>query len=311
MSQVLISAELRDLLDVDLLAGHDITWLTPGEPIPSGNFAAVIPSIPRTIGTAELERLPELKIVANFTVGVDNLDLDALAKRRVVVTNTPNVLTEATADLTWTLILAACRRVKEGQHLVETGAWSGFRPTLLLGVELRRATLGIVGAGRIGQAVGRRATGFGMSILYTSRSPKGNFEEETGARRSTLEALLAGSDVVSIHTPLTGDTTGLLDAVALRSMRPGSVLVNTARGGIVDETALLAVLDDGHLFAAGLDVFDGEPRVDPALIAHPRVVCLPHLGSATGHARAAMANLAARNVTAVLAGAQPITPVAR
>ncbi len=311
MSQVLISAELADLLDVDLLAGHDITWLAPGAPVPAGNFAAVIPSIPRTIGPAELDRLPKLQVVANFTMGVDNLDLAALGKRRVIVTNSPDVLTEATADLAWTLILAACRRVKEGQEFVRTGDWSGFHPTLLLGRELRGATLGIIGAGRIGQAVGRRALGFGMSILYTARSQKGDFEDEVGARRSSLGDLLAESAVVSIHIPLSPDTTGLIDLDALRSMRPGGVLVNTARGGIVDESALLAVLDDGHLFAAGLDVFVGEPEVNPSLIAHPRVICLPHLGSATRHARVAMANLAARNVAAVLAGEEPITPVHR
>jgi glyoxylate reductase len=234
----------------------------------------------------------------------------AIRDRGVVVTNTPDVLTNATADLTWTLILAAARRVKEGQRLIEEG-WPGWHPMQLLGVELDGATLGILGAGRIGQAVARRAIGFGMSILYMDQAPQTQFEADTGARLVELDELLALSDVVSVHVPLTDETRGLFDAGRLHRMKPGSILVNTARGGIVDEDALVEALDNGPLFAAGLDVFEGEPSVRPAVVAHPRVVCLPHLGSATRHTRSAMANLAARNVRAVLAGDRPLTPVTR
>jgi glyoxylate reductase len=308
MAKILVAAEIQDLLDRSILKSHTVEWMDPQQPVPSGDFDAVIPIILRPFGRPELDGLPNLKIVANYGVGYDNLDVTAIRDRGVVVTNTPDVLTNATADLTWTLILAAARRVKEGQHLIEEG-WPGWHPMQLLGVELHGATLGILGAGRIGQAVARRALGFGMSILYMDQSPQIQFEAETGATLVELDDLLARSDVVSVHVPLTEETRGLFDAKRLRSMKPGSILVNTARGGVVDEDALVAALDEGPLFAAGLDVFEGEPNVRPALVAHPRAVCLPHLGSATRHTRAAMANLAARNVQAVLRGDPPITPV--
>lgn len=308
MTTILISAELRDLLDSAILAEHAVEWMEPGTATPTGDHEAIIPLLSRQIGERELDGLPNLKIVANCAVGFDNLDLDAIRRRAIIATNTPDVLTNATADLTWTLILAAARRVKEGQHLIQHG-WSGWHPTLLLGLELHGATLGIIGAGRIGRAVAKRGVAFGMSVLYADTARQPDFEAENGARHVTLEELLRGSDVVSVHVPLTEQTKGLLDPDRLRTMKQGSVLVNTARGGIVDEDALVQALENGPLFAAGLDVFEGEPTVRPALVEHPRVVCLPHLGSATAHTRRAMANLAARNVREVLAGKPPVTPV--
>jgi glyoxylate reductase len=308
---ILIAEELKDLLELHVLTGHDVEWIAAGEPTPSGSFRALIPLLSRKIGAAELDGLPKLAIVANCAVGFDNIDLAAAATRGVFVTNTPHVLTESTADLTWTLILAAARRTKEGQRLLEEGEWGGWDPTQLLGLELHGRTVGIIGAGQIGQAVGRRAVGFGMRILYMDEFPRPEFESETRAQRVELHTLLSQADVVTIHVPLTTATEGMIGRAQLLQMKQEAVLVNTARGGIVDESALLEALDGGGLMAAGLDVFVGEPAVNPVLVRHPRVTCLPHLGSATWDTRRAMANLAAQNVQAVLAGEPPLTPVSR
>jgi glyoxylate reductase len=272
---------------------------------------AIVPLLTRWIGGTEQKGLPALKIVANCAVGVDNIDLVAAELRGVVVTNTPDVLTDSTADLTWALILAVARRLKEGERLIANGDWTGFHPALLLGLELRGRTLGIVGAGRIGQAVGRRAAGFGMKLRYTARSRKDAFEEETGAKRVDLPRLLATSDIVSLHVPSTPETKGLMNGDRFAQMKEGAFLINTARGDVVREPALLDALASGHLAGAGLDVFAEEPTVHPLLIEHPRVVVLPHLGSATGATRRAMADLAVRNVRTVLAGEPPLTPVYR
>jgi glyoxylate reductase len=227
----------------------------------------------------------------------------------VIVTNTPDVLTDATADLAWYLILAVARRAKEGEALIRARAWTGWHPQQLLGLELRGATLGIVGAGRIGQAVGHRAVAFGMRIVYVDREERTAFEESTGARRVSLGGLLAQSDVVSLHVPATAETRGMVDEGWFARMRPGSFLINTARGDVVQESALVAALEGGRLGGAGLDVFPREPEVHPALVSHPRVVTLPHLGSATVATRRAMVGLAVRNVREVLAGRPPLTPV--
>lgn len=312
MPAILIAAELRDLLDRDPVRGHAVQWLPADQPTPSGASVAIVPLLSRVIGATELERLPQLRIIANCAVGHDNIDLDAARARGVIVTNTPDVLTEATADLTWALILAVARRLKEGQGLLAAGRWHGWHPTELLGLELRHRTLGIVGAGRIGQAVGRRAVGFEMAILYaTAGSSKPDFERATGARRVELSELLQESDIVTVHVPSTPETRHLFDAARFAAMKPGALFVNTARGDLVHEDALIAALGSGHVGGAGLDVFAEEPRVPPALIAHPRVVVLPHIGSATTETRRAMAGLAVRNVRAVLAGDPPLTPVSR
>ena len=308
-SDVLISEELRELLDLDVLDGLTVEWLREGQPVPAGSFRALIATLTRTIGADDLARIEGLEIVANGVVGVDNIDLEAARARSIIVTNTPDVLTEATADLTWALMLAATRRLKEAQELMRKGAWKGWHPGLLLGMELTERTLGIVGAGRIGQAVGRRAAPFGLRVVYCNPSPKPDFETATQARRVSLDDLLAMSDIVSLHAPLTKETRGLIDESRLRQMKMGATLINTARGGMVDEEAVLDSLDEGRLRAVGLDVFEGEPDVNRALVRHPQVVCLPHLGSATWETRTAMANLAAFNVAQVLAGRPAITPV--
>ncbi|MSP17293.1 MAG: D-glycerate dehydrogenase [Myxococcales bacterium] len=251
-----------------------------------------------------LAHAPRLRVVANHAVGVDNIDLEACARRGVMVANTPDVLTDATADLTFALLLAAARRLGEGERLVRSGAWRGWEPTQLLGVPVSGQTLGLVGLGRIGAAVARRARGFDMPICYAAPRPVEG-AHELGARHVPLDELLAGSDFVSLHGPLTPETRGLIGARELARMKSTAVLINTARGACVDEDALADALTAGRLFAAGLDVFAAEPALSPRLVACDRAVLLPHLGSATHRARARMAELCAAAVTDVLAGRSP------
>jgi len=253
-----------------------------------------------------LDRAPRLRVVANHAVGVDNVDLAACAARGVAVANTPDVLTEATADLAFALLLAVGRRLVEGDALVRSGGWSGWAPDQLLGADLAGRTLGIIGMGRIGQAVARRAAGFDLRIVYTHPRPVA-----APGSHVALEHLLAESDFVSIHCPLTAATRGLIGARELAAMKPTAILVNTARGPIVDEAALASVLAAGGLGGAGLDVFAEEPRVPEALRASPRVVILPHIGSATLGTRARMATLCAEAVREVLAGRRPANLVTR
>jgi glyoxylate reductase len=309
VAEVLIAAELRELVGEDPLPGHAVRWIHSLEPTPKGAFAAIIPLLSRWLGGTEFKNLSELKIVANCATGVDNIDLVAAELRGVIVTNTPDVLTESTADLTWALILAVARRLKEGMQLVAEGQWKGWHPTLLLGQELTGKTIGLVGAGRIGQAVARRARGFGMRILYSTRTPKEQFEQSTGAVRVDFPRLLRESDIVSLHVAATPETRGMMNRERFGQMKRGALLINTARGEIIREPALLEALEQGTLGGAGLDVFPEEPKVDPALVAHPRVVALPHIGSATWETRREMANVAVRNVRAVLAGEAPLTPI--
>lgn len=256
-----------------------------------------------------LARLPALEIVADYAVGYDNVDLRAASRRGVAVTHTPDVLTDATADLTWALILAVARRLVEADRLARSGEWGGWHPRQLLGKELTGGTLAILGLGRIGEAVARRGRAFGMEIGYWTRSARPALERELGARRLDLHEALAAADVVSIHLPLTDETRHLLDAKRLAQMRSDAILVNTARGPIVDEEALADALDDGRLLGAGLDVHEREPEIHPRLAASPRTVLLPHVGSATVATRERMAQVVARNLRAVLQGEPPPDPV--
>ena len=247
---------------------------------------------------------PSLRLVANFGVGYDRIGVEALAARGIAVTNTPGVLDAATADLTWALILAVRRRVVEGDRLVRDGRWDGSWAAGFLAEELTGATLGIVGLGRIGQAVARRAAGFDLRVLYTQRRRS---DSALGEYRG-LEELLAAADIVTIHAPLTSETAGLLDARRLSLLRDGACLVNTARGEIVDEQALVAELVSGRI-RAGLDVFAHEPRVPGDLLSLPNVVLTPHLGSATRQTREAMTRLVVDNVLACERGERLLTPV--
>jgi glyoxylate reductase len=255
---------------------------------------ALVTLLTERVDAARLDAAPRLKIVANYAVGYDNIDVAAATARGVCVSNTPDVLTEATADLTFALILAAARRLGEGERLVRAGAWRGWAPDQLLGVDVYGKTLGLIGHGRIAQAVARRAAGFAMDVIYTTRS--GGLP---------LDDVLARADVISIHAPLTPATRGLIDAARLARMKPTAVLVNTARGPIVDEAALAAALAAGRLAGAGLDVFAEEPAIHPALLASERVVLAPHIGSATTTARRRMVELCASAVRSVLAGERP------
>lgn len=307
--RVLIAAELTNLLEPSQLAGLEVTWLAAGEPTPKGDFVAIVPLLSRWVGGTEFKNLPNLRIVANVAVGYNNVDVVAAEMRGVMVTNTPGVLTEATADLTWALILATARRLVEGVDLVRSGRWTGWHPEQLHGLELRGRTLGLFGAGRIGQAVGRRAPAFGLRILYAARTPKPEFERDTGATRVDASRLLTESDIVSLHVPSSPETKGIINRESLARMRAGAILINTSRGDLVREEALAVALELGHLGAAGLDVYADEPAIHPRLLAAPRTVLLPHIGSATEETRRKMATIAIANVQSVLGGKPPLTPV--
>ncbi|MEU3771224.1 D-glycerate dehydrogenase [Amycolatopsis keratiniphila] len=253
---------------------------------------------------------PDLKVVANVAVGYDNIDVPALAGRGITVTNTPGVLTDATADLAFGLFLAVTRRLGEGERLLRSRTPWSFHLGFLLGSSLQDKTLGIVGLGQIGQAVARRALGFGMRIVYSGRSRAAEDVEKTlGAKYVPFDELLRSSDVVSLHCPLTPETRHLVDADALKAMKPGAYLINTTRGPVVHEAALADALEAGEIAGAGLDVFEAEPEVEPRLLDRENVVLTPHLGSATVETRTAMAVLAAENVASVLTGGNPLTEV--
>lgn len=248
---------------------------------------------------------PQLRVVANYAVGYDNIDVAACRRNGVVATNTPGVLTGATADMAFALLLAVARRLREGDELVRSGEWTGWQPLQLLGAQVSGATLGIVGLGRIGRAVARRARGFDMTVLYHNRNRDEDAESDLGVRYVSLDELLELSDFVSLHAPLTQETRHMIAAAELRRMKPSAVLINTARGAVVDEADLVEALRDGTIAGAGLDVFEEEPAVHPGLAPLPSVVLAPHLGSATLETRTEMALLCSRAVVDVLAGRQP------
>ena len=253
-----------------------------------------------------LGRAPRLKMIANMGVGYNHIDIAAATRRGIPVSNTPGVLTDATADLAFTLILAVARRVVEGDRRVREGKFKLWAPFLFLGREVSGKTLGIVGFGRIGRAVARRAAGFGMRVLYHNRSRLTPAEErESPAEYADLNTLLAQADFVSLHVPLSGETRHLIGAAELSRMKPTAYLINTARGPVVDEVALLAALQRGMIAGAGLDVYENEPALTPGLADLPNVVLLPHVGSATLETRTAMAAMAARNLIAGLDGQRP------
>jgi glyoxylate reductase len=253
---------------------------------------------------------PRLRLVANFAVGHDNIDLDACRRRGVAVTNTPDVLTNATAELALALALAAARLFTEAEADLREGRWRGWDPGAYLGLELTGATFGVVGMGRIGRRYAELVVGFAGEILYASRTRKEDAERELGVRRVALEEIFRRADVVSLHLPATGETTGLVGPRELSSMKPEAILVNTSRGPLVDSRALARALRDGEIGGAGLDVYEHEPDVPPDLLRAPRCVLLPHIGSATTRSRDAMARLVAENVLAVFEGEEPPNRVA-
>jgi glyoxylate reductase len=309
-ARVVSSAALP--IDIRPLLGPGVSALIPergslSRDVLLGELAeadALISLLDVAVDEELLARAPRLRVVANVAVGYDNVDVPAATRRGVIVTNTPGVLTDATADLTFALLLAAARRLVEGDALVRGGGWRGWSLDLLLGADVAGRAIGIVGLGRIGQAVARRARGFDMEILYAGRRPV-PAAAELGARHAPLAELLAASDFVTLHVPLSAETRHLIDDAALARMRPRAILINTARGACVDEAALAAALARGAIGGAALDVFESEPAVHPGLLASPAVLLAPHVGSATHATRGRMAELSARAVAAVLAGQRP------
>jgi glyoxylate reductase len=309
VSRVLVTRELPvGGLDPLVAAGHDLVQREGDEPYTSdelvglaGEVDAIVCILTDRIDAAVLHAgAPRLQVVANVAVGYDNIDVATATELGIAVCNTPGVLDETTADLAFLLILAACRRATDAEADLRAGRWTGFHIGDFLGVDVHGATLGIVGYGRIGRAVARRAAGFGMEVLHHTRTDTGI----TGWV-GDLDELLPRCDVVSLHVPLQDATRGLIDARRLARMKPSAVLVNTARGPVVDEEALAVALEDGSIFAAGIDVYEREPAVHPRLLAAPHAVLLPHIGSATEATRRRMAQLASEGIVAVLRGDRP------
>jgi lactate dehydrogenase-like 2-hydroxyacid dehydrogenase len=272
----------------------------------SARVDAMVPCHSELFAADVVTRLdPRLKIIANHSVGVDHCDLPALAARGIVVTNTPDVLSDATAELAMMLMLGAARRAVEGDRLVRTGAWTSWSPAFMVGTQITGARLGIVGMGRVGRALARKARGFDMEIHYFNRSRLDPAEEHGATYHDTLESLLEVAEVLSLHCPATPETTGLLNADRLARLPDGAIVVNTARGALVDETALIAALQSGKLTAAGLDCFVTEPGGNPALADLDNVMMMPHVGSATVKTRDAMGFRALDNLDAFFAGQEP------
>ncbi|MDP3176398.1 MAG: D-glycerate dehydrogenase [Spirochaetaceae bacterium] len=267
-----------------------------------GDADAVLCLLTDKIDAEAMEAAPKARGFANFAVGYDNIDLVEATRRRLPVSNTPDVLTDATAEMAWSLLFAAARRVVESDAVMRSGAWKGWGPLQFIGGDVSGKTLGVVGGGRIGQAFALKSAGFAMRVLYADERPSPVLEERLGALRVPLEKLLAESDFVSLHVPLIPSTRHLIDASALRLMKRTAYLINTARGPVVDEAALVEALRAGIIAGAGLDVYEDEPRVAPGLADLPNVVMTPHTASATVSSRNGMAVKAARNIAAMVGG---------
>ena len=300
-----VLAKLHAIGSVDLYAGD--TAIAPGElRARLADVDALVCLLTDTIDRAAIDAAPKLKIIANVAVGYDNVDVAYARSRGIVVTNTPDVLTESVADFTWAMILAITRRLSEGERVVRRGEWKGWGLGFMLGTELQGKQLGLVGVGRIGRAVAARASAFRMRVAYAARGTT----QLPDAQPLSLDQLLNTSDVVSLHVPLTPETRHLIDKKALTRMKRSAYLINTSRGPIVDEAALAWALREHLLAGAALDVYEHEPAIHPDLLALENVLLVPHLGSATTETRTAMADLAVRNVIAVLSGKPALTPVA-
>ncbi len=307
----------RRLADAGVRAAVEI--VTEAKSLPAADLharirgaAALVTPLTIPVNPALLDAAgTTLRVVANYAVGFDNVDLAACGARDVIVCNGPPPMTEPTADIAWTLLLGAARRVREGLDLARSGTWAGYDPQLLLGHRLVGGTLLVVGAGRIGAAVARRSLGWNMQVLYTARTPKPEIEAfPIQARRTTLAEGLPAADAVVVTTAFTPETRHLIDADALSRMKSSAVLVNVSRGPVVDEQALAEALSDGTILAAGLDVYEQEPTIHPRLIGLPNALILPHLGSSTVEDRTDLTGICAENVAAVLAGRTPPFPVA-
>ncbi|MEA1619485.1 D-glycerate dehydrogenase [Erythrobacter sp. T5W1-R] len=282
-----IEARMRELFDV-VLNEADTPMSRDALVAAMQDCDVLVPTVTDKIDAAMIAAAGDrLGLIASFGAGTEHIDLAAAADRRIIVTNTPGVFTDDTADLTLAMIIGVPRRVREGTALVRRGEWTGWAPSGLLGRKLAGKVLGIIGMGRIGQAVAHRARAFGLEIAYYNRKPLPEaLERMLGARYvGEIDALVAEADILTLHCPLSDETRGLIDARRLGLMKPGASIINTARGELIDNEALIAALQSGHLAGAGLDVYPEEPKVDPRLIAHPNVMTLPHIGSATAEGR--------------------------
>jgi glyoxylate reductase len=314
---ILISNVLPDEARAMIPADYRVEYNDTDTPLPKAELArrlrdkdALICHIISTVDDEVLAAAPGLKAVCNVAVGFNNIDVAACTRRGVIVTNTPDVLTETTADFAWALLMAAARRVVEADRFARSGQWTRWQWDLLWGHDVFGKTLGIIGFGRIGRAVARRALGFGMRVLYQDAvAADPATERELHAARTDLATLLRESDFVTLHTPLSPETRHLINAESLRTMKKTAYLINAARGPVVDEAALVQALEEGRIAGAGLDVFEEEPTVHPGLIGLPNVVLAPHIASASHETRLKMATLAVENCLAVLEGKTPPTPV--
>jgi glyoxylate reductase len=314
--KVFITSSIPEIGVQLLQKKYDVKVYTKPNPIPHKdlikevkNCDALISLLTDKIDKEVIDAMPKCKVIANYAVGYNNIDVNYANSKEIIVTNTPDVLTDSTADLAIALTLACARRFVEGEEMMRENRFKGWHPKLLLGMELKNKFFGILGAGRIGTATAIRAASFGCKILYYSNKRNEGLERKTGAKKVTLNRLLKKSDIVSIHLPLNMKTNQLLSKDKLELLKPSSILINTARGEIVDEAHLIKMLKANRIFSAGFDVYQNEPRVNPALLKLKNVVLLPHLGSATNDARNSMSLLAAKNVDAVLRGKNPITQV--
>jgi len=319
--RVIVTRHWPEEVETRLAEHFDVTLNPDDEPMSAAalrdaftDYDAVFSTVTDRIDAEVLSAVPmRARLVGNFGVGFNNIDIDAAKVRGLVVTNTPDVLTDATADLAMTLLLAVARRGGEGERHVRAGAWSGWRPTHMMGTQVTGKTLGIIGLGRIGQATARRAhAGFGMRVLFFDPyPPAAEVLHSLGAeQRATVEEVLAEADFVSVHCPATPENRHLINAERLKAMKADAFLINSARGDIVDEAALCDALDAGQIAGAGLDVFEEEPRVSPRLLDRENVVLLPHLGSATRETRIAMGDKVLENARAFFAGDEPPNRVA-
>ena len=316
--KVLLTRRIPSSVLASLEASHTVDLYTGEGAIPREQLIArvadkeaLICVLTDKVDGVVMDAGPALKVIATISVGHENIDVAAARERRIVATNTPDVLTEATAELTWALILGIARRVAEGDRLIRAGAWNRWALDFMLGMELRGKQLGIIGKGRIGRAVAAKAPAFGMNVVFARRERHGPTGETAPSAKDemSLDELLVTSDIVSLHAPSTPETRHLINKRTLARMKRSAILVNTARGALVDEEALAWALSEHLIAGAALDVFEREPGEQPALKAFENVLLVPHLGSATRETRTAMADLAVRNVLAVLAGHGPLTPI--
>ncbi len=296
--------------------GFTVSVYNEDKPIPKNilkknvkNIDALIPLLTDKINEEIIDEMNKCKIIANYAVGYENINVDYAKRKNITVTNTPDVLTDSTADLAMTLALACSRRLFESRKLIDDKKFKHWKPDLLLGYEIKDKVFGIIGAGRIGEATAKRAFAFGAKIIYHSRSVNKKMEKDLNAKKVSLNKLLKISDYISLHVPSNEKTYHLLNKDNLKLLKRNAVIINTSRGNIIDETELSKILKKRKIFSAGLDVYENEPKIHSELLKLKNVVLAPHIGSATVEARTAMAMLAAKNVVNVLKGKKPLTPV--